>query len=490
MLLCVAFSSAALTLGRARGAVWLGQTLDVSIQVQYEEAESLASMCFEAEVFHADTRQDAGRVRVNVAPAAQAQTAQIRVQSSAAVDEPMVTVYLKENCLSKTTRRYVMLADVPSDALTTAAVAARASAPVTPDQPVAGSGTSAGPVNATPAAKPTTPRASVREKARPARPDGTVQKSPEPQKSTQTFPAKTAKPGGKPQLKLDPLTSLNERVAQLEEALLAANAGDKEAEAQRIQKVEGSVQALLALVAKNERGMAELRQQLQKAEAEKYDNVLVYGLLALLLLATGLLVYLWRRQQDRSGYADVWRGSTEAAPRMAVQSVVVPSRTAASGLATAAVAAAGVAAGVAAAPGTAAPPSMKSPTPEQKDFDDEPEPAAADLDLDDLIGTPAEPRESEPAPQALVIGAGSGSREEEEALPELPAVDGPSVAPQEPAAAIPEFPTVDPVHIDVSHLSLAPVEPAPAVAAEPMLDFDFSDLGKSEQKPDDAKKPQ
>ncbi len=92
--LCTSVSSAALTLGRVRGAAILGQPLDISIQVQLDADEAASSLCVEADVFHADTRQDSGRVRVSVEAAQQAQAANVRIYSSGQVDEPMVTVYL------------------------------------------------------------------------------------------------------------------------------------------------------------------------------------------------------------------------------------------------------------------------------------------------------------------------------------------------------------------------------------------------------------
>ena len=95
VLLCVAFGSEALTLGRVRGAALVGQPLDMVVPVQMDAGEDASSLCFDADVFHADTRQEASRVRVVVEATAQPQTVNVRVLSSAVVDEPVVTVYLR-----------------------------------------------------------------------------------------------------------------------------------------------------------------------------------------------------------------------------------------------------------------------------------------------------------------------------------------------------------------------------------------------------------
>ena len=58
LVLLVAVNSQALTLGRLRGVALVGQALDVAVQVQMDADETPASLCFEADVFHADTRQE------------------------------------------------------------------------------------------------------------------------------------------------------------------------------------------------------------------------------------------------------------------------------------------------------------------------------------------------------------------------------------------------------------------------------------------------
>ncbi|MCY7305278.1 MAG: hypothetical protein LH632_03840, partial [Rhodoferax sp.] len=117
LLLAVAIDSHALTLGRMRGAALLGQGLDVTVQVQTDPDESASTLCLEADVFHADTRQDPGRVQLSFDAPAAGQPVTVRIVSASAIDEPVVTVYLRAGCAQKTTRRYVLLSDIATEQL-------------------------------------------------------------------------------------------------------------------------------------------------------------------------------------------------------------------------------------------------------------------------------------------------------------------------------------------------------------------------------------
>ena len=113
LLLCVSLASNALTLGNLRGPAIIGRALDVTVPVQVEQTDNAAASCFEAEVFHADVRQAASRVRVSVEPAGAAQSIVVRVKSSSLINEPVVTVVLRARCDTQAQRRYVLLADLP-----------------------------------------------------------------------------------------------------------------------------------------------------------------------------------------------------------------------------------------------------------------------------------------------------------------------------------------------------------------------------------------
>jgi hypothetical protein len=482
LLLCTALGSSALTIGRMRGTAWLGQPLDVTIQVQYDEAESLSALCFDAEVFHADTRQDPARVRVRVEGATQAQTAQVRVQSSVGVDEPVVSVYLRESCVSKSSRRYVLLTELAGETVSSVALAAQPTpsrtavepvapkrAPVVAPRPVAPAPVK--PVAVKPVAvKPAAEPAKAQPETARSKPAVSVasHKPPEPPR------AKVAsEPAGKSQLKLDPLSSLSERVAQLEDVTMASQAADGDREALRLKKMEENVQALMALSAKNDRSMAELRARLQAAEAEKYDNPLVYGLAAMLLAALGATAFMWRRLQEggRLRESNDWLGRLRPAPRMPEASMplaaVTPSPSPAPELAP-------VPDTLVAATPRAVVEASPAPAPQPE--------AGSDVDLDDLMA--AIMPESEPLPRSDAVPSDT---------PDFPVLTAATQHEEADEQAEPagyhEFPAAGEVHIDVSHLSLTPVEPAaPSTPSEVLLDFDFPEFEKKDASEGELKK--
>ena len=110
-----ALGSAALNLGRARGAAWIGQPLELVVPVQTDPGQTETGLCAEAEVFHGDSRQDGSRVQVQVLGTDQPDTFNLKITSSALIDEPVVSVYVRAGCNQKSSRKFVLLADFPSD---------------------------------------------------------------------------------------------------------------------------------------------------------------------------------------------------------------------------------------------------------------------------------------------------------------------------------------------------------------------------------------
>ncbi len=347
-LLVASVGSTALTLGRVRGVAIVGQSLDLSIQVQLDADESPSSLCIEADVFHADSRQDANRVRVTVEPAQQALTADVRILSSTYVDEPVVTIYLKAGCTQKSTRKYVLLADYASEpavatapaslplvsagagSVSAADVASASASPVAPVPRIvspasnranerassAASRNATELVDANPKKRPSTssepvkasnprPRAAQAEGPAPASADKTTEKP----KDVAAAPAT-----GQARLKLDPLVMLTERVASLETSTITP-ARELTKESQKLQSLEGDVKALLVLAAKNEAALMEMRLRLQKAEAERLPAEWVYALTALVVAILGLATYLMTRRRGNSpvlGHNDWWSASKGA----------------------------------------------------------------------------------------------------------------------------------------------------------------------------------
>lgn len=314
-LLFAAFGSEALTLGRIRGAALIGQPLDMTVQVQMDAGDDSDARCFDADVFHADTKQDASQIRLAVEATAQAQVVSIRIKSSAVVDEPVVTIYLRTGCGQNTTRRYVLLADIPSE------VAAPVMPLITPVptiatstqkkalQPLPGGDSaapSAVPVRALQVKTAPAPKRIVRQ---PVKAAATPDKS-----MIADDKLKTLRTGGQPRLILDSLEVLSERVKTLETAAPAALSEGPARDMAKMQSLEGDVKALLALAAKNEASLADLQARLQKAESERFPVAVIFGLMVVLIAFLSGLALFWRRQP--SGQATPGRWSMGEAPAM------------------------------------------------------------------------------------------------------------------------------------------------------------------------------
>jgi hypothetical protein len=325
LLVGIAFGSAAINLGRARGAAWIGQPLELTVPVQMDPGQTVAGLCAEADVFQADSKVDSSRVQVIVEPTANAEAAQIKVISTAIVEEPVVTVYLRSGCDAKTTRRYVLLADYPNEGVATAprnnaetvapiptlkpaeAVALANSPPVTQTtaQP------SASPAEASQAAAALSSKREAGNTAkagvRPIAPDHSATGSaPTPGKpasvtGTSAAVGNAGKPNPSPgaRLKLDPVESLAEKIRSLEASSAGTAAADEMArDNQRVLQLQRDVKALLEQSAKNEASLLAMREKLERAESDRFPAMLVYVLIALVLVCLAAIALLWTRRND------------------------------------------------------------------------------------------------------------------------------------------------------------------------------------------------
>ncbi len=326
-LLCVAFGSAALTLGRARGAVLIGQPLDLAVQIQLDGGEEVSASCFDAEVFHADARQDGNQVRVLVEAEPQTRTAKVRILSAAPVDEPVVTVYLHSGCGQKTTRRYVLLADLASDAaavsvpmLVPASVPAAAKPVLTPPKVASAkpsSRASAGPVAAA-ASVPKAKTVAVLKAVAGGAVDG---KQPEVKvalswgrPALSASKAKAGRPVGQSRLKLDPLEVLSDRIANLDSFMTFAPSEDALLNIKKVQTLEADVKALRASALKSEASLADFKVRLQKAEADRFPGVVIYALAGLVVACLAAVAWLWNRQRRAALGGFDWLSDATASP--------------------------------------------------------------------------------------------------------------------------------------------------------------------------------
>jgi len=295
-----------LTLGKERGAAWIGQPLELMVAVQLDPGEN--EICAQADVFHADSRQDPARVRVTLEPGNQGDSRILRINSATLVDEPVVSVYLSVGCSQKFTRKYVLLADFPNSpsvplampALPTPLVPAAALAPPTALAPLPQSPpmpTADGAVAQAPTAPPTTAVAPAVATA-PAAPPAAASATPARRKKAVPAPASAASTAastaGKPRLQLDPMDALSDRAGPQDDGKSAPGTAD----AERIARLQKDVRALLEQAAKNEASLMALQAQLLQSQArsEPSPQVLLYALIALTLGSFAGMGWMWVRR--------------------------------------------------------------------------------------------------------------------------------------------------------------------------------------------------
>lgn len=314
---CTALHCAALTIGQARAAVLVGQALHMTVPIRAESPEDAAALCFEAEVFYADRKQDARSVSVHYEFSAASMAGSVQVVADAVVDEPVVTVYLRSGCQQKSTRRFVMLADVASGiAQPNLEDRARLPAPVSVPPPPSRLAPAPSDAEAGQAAMRTKTKAPTR---------------------LQPTPDVASPPAVKPlaqrraQLKLSPVDltvdhgpllkpSVDMQIGDAEDLQKRAQAlalwralnasPDEILSAQgRKHALEADLSGLRTLTAKNQQTLQELTGRLRAAESERYFNPLVYALVALLVVCSAAAIYVWKwmRQNDES-VAPWWGG--------------------------------------------------------------------------------------------------------------------------------------------------------------------------------------
>ncbi|HZT55468.1 MAG TPA: hypothetical protein VFA35_04525, partial [Burkholderiaceae bacterium] len=108
-----ASSADAVGFGRVTNTTQLGQPLNFVAAVRLDPDELLPRECVSAEVQSGDNRLQPQQIRVTLEGAADAADRNVRVTTSALIDEPVVTVSVTLGCTSKVTRRFVAFIDPP-----------------------------------------------------------------------------------------------------------------------------------------------------------------------------------------------------------------------------------------------------------------------------------------------------------------------------------------------------------------------------------------
>jgi len=356
----VAAGASALSLGGSRGTVVLGAPVDLSFDVQPDPGTDVASSCVTAQLKAGDTPVGDARVRVVPLPDMRGRSPAVRVQAAIAVDEPVLMVTLSAGCTGKVTRTYTFLAELPVTMARSAAPidvarlpsfteggaevpgaspgaagqraarpAAPAAAPSAPPSPPAIRPAMAAPPAG--AAEPVSRSAPARQPARgAARPPASAALPPA------RGAAQVARPADQARLVVEPLDIWVDRPVALRSSpgLLAlpseqasaqrteaaavwkalnAQPEDARQDSGRLQALENDVATLRAQAARDRASAAQLQQQLELAENDRFPATVVYVLGGLLLLALLLAAWTWTRLRSASDKAvRAWRDSVAA----------------------------------------------------------------------------------------------------------------------------------------------------------------------------------
>jgi hypothetical protein len=323
VLLLVAVSASAVSLGRLRGAAFVGRGLDVSVQVTLDNHEAvLESNCFNAEVFYGETRISPNSLSLSVQRSVAGEV-RVRIRSSTLVDEPIVTIFLRANCSSTISRRYVLLSEaLPENEAAQAAGLSPLSLP-SPLQQTTVPAASASQTEATSsAAQRRTERVQKRIELREAKRNKALEKPVSPVAPVGAVEAIEPKKAIASRLKLDLLDltssepslrgsyelsstpSTDQAVRNQALALwraLNASPEQSQRDLQRLDSLELQYRSSLENSKRLENDVVKLSTDLMAAQGERYLNPLTVSLGVFAFLALGLLAWAWRRNQQASG---------------------------------------------------------------------------------------------------------------------------------------------------------------------------------------------
>lgn len=315
--LCVVTSSFALTLGRAKATVNVGQPLKLVVSVQMDAEEAISAQCFAADIFYGDTRQDASRIGVTSELNTQLQSTNVVVSLSSPVNEPVVTVYLQAGCERKISRKYVLLSEF-------------AATPAPSTQPANSLGASL----LSRRAASTGALGTVAKDAYPLPAVGKRKKSDPLATPSRDVPVNLSVPKGlkttarRAHLKLSPLdlTQEIEPALRLSSDLVTEVSEDLQKRAQAAafwsalnvthqevssaesvrQAMEVDLKNLQGITAKNHALLQDLAVRMDKAESGRHSNPLVYALILAIIAMGVTTAFLWSRMRHRGLSSEPW----------------------------------------------------------------------------------------------------------------------------------------------------------------------------------------
>lgn len=326
-MLCTATDGTALVLGGVRDSVYLGQPLKLSIPLQLHAQDKLSDLCIVAEVFYGDALQSLSQVTVTEDPLGPGRSAIASVTESNIVNEPVVNVTVQAGCKHKVSRRYVLLADLPSTstAASTASAASRAATPESTLNPgdIAPPSRASVPTVESGATRPQKSRKSGKTAKKLRGAGSTGGQAPlRPRLTLDMLDLRTPQPDAVLTFSKELTVNVNpEDVDPAQRAqtkalwhLLNMDSEDALREYAQLQSVEQELKDLRDVTARNRATLQELSGRLETSASNRYPAVLVYGLLAALLACAAALLYTWTRTR-RGGAAPApwWRDGGDAA---------------------------------------------------------------------------------------------------------------------------------------------------------------------------------
>ena len=357
----------AMGFGRTATRTTLGQPLDFSATIVLDASESLGRECVSAEVHAGDVRVPPGYVRVSLEPG-EGSSRSVRVTTSTAIDEPVITVQITVGCGSSLSRRFTAFVDPPllnlAEAPAPAAPQQRSASTVAPLLDIVRAAdadrrrnTSAGASSDASDAPVVRQRRVARASPRPqrfatadvaTRPASVPrERTPSPTRSAARIAGAavaTLTPRGGPRLRLEapppalarapaaasapplpaPVVTAVASVGAATAATpstppalvappaMSSSSGDAATEAlarerERIQQLESGMAKLANDARAMQQSVATLQARLREAEADRYANKLVYALAAAVLFFALLALALWAlrpRQRRRARWFD------------------------------------------------------------------------------------------------------------------------------------------------------------------------------------------
>ena len=361
LVLAASVGAHALGIVRAPSSVALGAPLNFPIRVSVASDESLNSTCVTAEAYQGDQRIAPSSLRLSIEQGNIADERVVRVYSTVAIEEPVITVTLMLGCAIRLERRFTVFADPPlvtvvAQTDTSEPPRVERPAPPAPREPAASAprmetaaptdsvaGTGTPPRSERPPARPPRPTAAAAPaRSASAAPSGARR----PVRTAAASPAAAAAPSpaaaasarasavparphvaSGPRLQLDPLEPIARgsaaasaaaavQEAQLRVAAMAASAAIAEqaasaaianaaAAAERIRALEQGLEKLRADTERDRQQAAAIR--LKLAQAEDANRLTTWlGAAVVVLAAVALWLWLRMRRLQRDQQAAWW----------------------------------------------------------------------------------------------------------------------------------------------------------------------------------------